>query len=54
MKKIKSKKSAKATAVAAERRRKERRKKGAVNLIYQRLVARNILPDRRKGDRREA
>ncbi len=40
---------------AAERRRKsDRRKKGTVDLIYQRLVSRNILPERRKGERREA
>ena len=37
----------------AERRRgKDRRKKGAVDLIYQRMVARSILPERRKKDRR--
>ena len=42
----------KAKAASERRRKKDRRKKGAVDLIYQRLVARNILPDRRKGERR--
>ena len=39
---------------AAERRRgKDRRGKGAVAVIYERLVARKVLPERRKNDRRK-
>jgi len=39
---------------AAERRKiRDRRRKGAVDLIYQRMVARSVLPERRKKDRRK-
>ena len=42
----------KAKRVKERRKKSDRRKKGAVDLIYQRLVARKILPDRRRGERR--
>ena len=46
--------AAKAVTKDAERRKgKDRRKKTPIDLIYSRMVARNILPERRKGDRRD-
>lgn len=39
--------------VAERRKAKDRRKKGAVDLIYQRMVARSVLPERRKKSRRK-
>jgi hypothetical protein len=54
-KRMKKKKGSRksASALAERRNKNDRRKKTAVDLIYQRLVARKILPDRRKTDRRK-
>ncbi len=56
-KSAKSSKSAKAKKAAPqlqfkERRKKSDRRRGVIDAIYQRLVKRDIIPDRRKGDRR--
>ena len=38
---------------ASERRKgRDRRRKGAIDLIFSRMVARNVFPERRRGDRR--
>jgi len=42
----------KAKPVDERRREEDRRQSIAVNAIYRRLVKRNLLPERRKGDRR--
>ncbi len=57
-KSAKTVKSAKAKKAAVQLQLKERRKKndrrrGVIDALYQRLVKRSILPDRRKGDRRK-
>jgi hypothetical protein len=42
------------TAAAKERRKSQtRRKYVALGIMYERLVKRNALPERRKGERRE-
>ena len=44
----------KSAKMSERRKKRDRRKKGAVDLIYSRLVSRKILPERRKGDRRDS